>query len=191
VTIPFIILLLLSAVLSSAADKRSLSPIEQEFENRVQAYMKVHKQAASKVPDQKEKTSPAVIEQRELAFAQAIRNARPNAQPGDIFTEESRPLFGAILKSELKGKGNQPNRDSIKEGNPKHEKAPGEKDPVIQVNAVYPKNSPLSSVPPDLLARLPKVPDALEYRFVGRTLILRDRDANIIVDYIREAAPKL
>ena len=31
----------------------------------------------------------------------------------------------------------------------------------------------------------------LEYRFVGRTLVLRDREANLIVDYAPEVAPPL
>jgi hypothetical protein len=80
-------------------------------------------------------------------------------------------------------------RATIKEGNPKNEKAPGEVEPVLKVNAEYPKNSPLSTVPPSLLLRLPKLPKDIEYRFVGRTLILRDREANIIIDYMKEAVP--
>ena len=60
---------------------------------------------------------------------------------------------------------------------------------MIKVNAEYPKNAPLSTVPPTLLEKLPKLPSELEYRFVGRTLILRDREANMIVDYLKEAVP--
>ena len=89
----------------------------------------------------------------------------------------------------LKGPENQNTRASIKEGNPKHEKAPGEVSPVIHVNAVYPKNAPLSTVPPTLLLTLPKLPKDIEYRFVGRTLVLRDRESNLIIDYMKEAAP--
>jgi len=50
------------------------------------------------------------------------------------------------------------------------------------VNAAYPEKQPLPTVPPDLLARLPKLPEQLEYRLVGKHMILRDIDANIIVD---------
>ena len=32
-------------------------------------------------------------------------------------------------------------------------------------NAPYPEGAPLSTVPPDLLAKLPKLPEPLEYRF--------------------------
>ena len=41
-------------------------------------------------------------------------------------------------------------------------------------------------MPPSLLLNLPKLPKELEYRFVGRELILRDIAANLIVDVIPE-----
>jgi hypothetical protein len=47
----------------------------------------------------------------------------------------------------------------------------------------------LSLVPPALLLKLPQLPKELDYRFVGRHLILRDATANIIVDYILDAVP--
>jgi hypothetical protein len=37
---------------------------------------------------------------------------------------------------------------------------------------------------------LPPVPKELEYRLVGRSLVLRDRDAALVVDYLPEALPK-
>jgi hypothetical protein len=59
---------------------------------------------------------------------------------------------------------------------------------VLRVNAEYPVDAPLSTMPPTLLQRLPLLPEELEYRFVGPDLILRDKNANIIVDYMRDAA---
>jgi hypothetical protein len=44
-------------------------------------------------------------------------------------------------------------------------------------------------VPPLLLLQLPKLPADIEYRFVGRTLLLRDSKSNLIIDYMKEAAP--
>ena len=98
-------------------------------------------------------------------------------------------MFNELLKDAFKGPGSPKVRASIKEGNPKNEKAPGEVEPVIEVNAVYPKNAPLSTVPPSLLMKLPKLPKEIEYRFVGRTLILRDRESNLIIDYMKQAVP--
>ena len=57
----------------------------------------------------------------------------------------------------------------------------------LKVNAKYPESEPLPTVPPNLLARLPRLPEDVEYRIVGKNLILRDVDANIIVDFIPNA----
>jgi len=159
------------------------------FSQRIDAYVKLRKQLSDKVPPVDKKATAAQIQQRELALAEAIRKARGDAQPGDILTPEVKPMFNALLRNAFNGPGSAKVRASIKEGNPKHEKAPGEIEPVIKVNGVYPKNAPLSTVPPSLLMKLPKLPQEIEYRFVGRTLILRDRDSNLIIDYLKEAVP--
>ena len=57
----------------------------------------------------------------------------------------------------------------------------------LVVNAIYPDGPPLSTVPPTLLLRLPTLPATLDYRFVGKALVLRDVRANIIVDFIPNA----
>ena len=40
-----------------------------------------------------------------------------------------------------------------------------------------------------VLESLPKLPDNIEYRFVGKHLILRDMRANLVIDYILNAIP--
>jgi hypothetical protein len=52
------------------------------------------------------------------------------------------------------------------------------------VNATYPEGNPLPTVPATILQALPTLPPDVEYRIVDRNLILRDVDANIIVDFI-------
>jgi hypothetical protein len=42
-------------------------------------------------------------------------------------------------------------------------------------------------MPPTLLAVLPELPKGLEYRLIGKTLILYDADASLIVDFIPNA----
>ena len=56
----------------------------------------------------------------------------------------------------------------------------------LRANAPYPEGAPLSMVPPDLLAKLPKLPEPLEYRFVGGHLILLDSEASLVVDFLKE-----
>jgi len=57
----------------------------------------------------------------------------------------------------------------------------------LAVNARYPATEPLQTLPPNILANLPQLPEDMEYRVVGRALVLRDVDANIIVDFIPNA----
>jgi hypothetical protein len=61
---------------------------------------------------------------------------------------------------------------------------------VVKVNQPYPANLPLVSVPAKLLAQLPMLPEELEYRLVDRRLLLRDRDANLVVDVLVGTEPK-
>jgi hypothetical protein len=55
----------------------------------------------------------------------------------------------------------------------------------------YPTTLPLVTVPAKLLRALPELPDGLEYRILGRHLILRDVKANLIVDFVRDAVPTI
>ncbi len=59
----------------------------------------------------------------------------------------------------------------------------------VRVNAVYPVGATRSTVPPSLLLALPPLPECLHYRFVGRDLLLVDSVAQIIVDFLTNAAP--
>ena len=54
----------------------------------------------------------------------------------------------------------------------------------IRINGTYPEDKPLSTVPPNILAVLPRLPDDIQYRFLGRHLILLDTRANVILDRI-------
>jgi hypothetical protein len=57
------------------------------------------------------------------------------------------------------------------------------------VNGRYPDEVPLATMPARILKELPKLPKALEYRFVGTTLVLLDVPAHVIVDFIPNALP--
>ena len=61
----------------------------------------------------------------------------------------------------------------------------------LHVNGRYPESVPVVTVPPQVLQGLPKLPEELEYRFVGDRLILLDVHADTIVDYHRRCHPPL
>jgi hypothetical protein len=60
----------------------------------------------------------------------------------------------------------------------------------LRVNQRYPQGVPLQSTPPTLLLNLPQLPKELEYRIVGRDLVLRDIGANLVVDYLPNILPQ-
>ena len=57
----------------------------------------------------------------------------------------------------------------------------------VESLAPYPETAPLARVPATILTALPPVPDDVEYRFVGRRLVLRDARANLVVDVLPDA----
>jgi hypothetical protein len=52
------------------------------------------------------------------------------------------------------------------------------------INGTYPEGEPFSTMPANILAVLPRLPDDIQYRFLGRHLILYDTRASLILDRI-------
>jgi hypothetical protein len=149
-----------------------------DFTRRVDEYTKLHQKMEGDAPDLDETEDPSKIVDAQQALAAKIRAARSDAKPGDIFTPAIRAVFVGLMYPALKGPDGKDTKAAIKEDAPPAGKVP------LQVNGAYPQTQPLSTVPPDLLVRLPQLPEHLEYRVVGRHLILRDVHANLIVDYM-------
>jgi hypothetical protein len=153
----------------------------QDFQRRIDAYIKLRNRADNGAPPLKETADPAKIREAQTELAKRIRESRATAKRGDIFTPGVEKLFRRLLAPELKGPDAAETKKAIKDDAP----APGAV--PFKVNAQYPEKQPLPTVPPDLLARLPKLPEELEFRVVEKHLILRDVDANLIVDYMANA----
>lgn len=153
-----------------------------EFHKRIQAYLKVHNEAESKVPDLKNTDDPKKISDREAALGKMIQTLRPGAQIGDIFAPEYQPYFIKIVKDDFATRSAEARRAIVVEL-PKNMK--------VDINTVYPTTLPLETFPAALLRKLPDLPPELEYRIVGRSLILRDVKANLIVDILRDVVPTI
>jgi hypothetical protein len=160
-----------------------VNPLAQsmvDFKKRVDGYMKLRSEIAKKVPEVKKTGDPAKISGRETALGQAIAMARPAAKPGDIFGNE----MSVHLRKTL--------ADDWKSRSPADRKALFAEIPKglqIKVNQPYPTTLPLASVPAKLLAMLPTLPEELEYRLIDRYFLLRDRDANLIIDVMSDVWP--
>ncbi|HEY7291377.1 MAG TPA: hypothetical protein VH583_16185 [Vicinamibacterales bacterium] len=165
---------------SAQAPKPIEDPRFKDFFDRVRAYMKIHDAADTRVPSLKETSDPKEVSGREKALANEIRVERAGAQQGDVFSPSAAKEIGTIVADDFK-------RRPLKEQKAILVEVPMKVPPAI--NTDYPTALPLATVPPTLLLELPTLPDALEYRFLGRHLILRDIKANLIVDFIPDVVP--
>jgi hypothetical protein len=177
---------MLTLMLAAAGPGDDDAAVRKQFNDRVSDYMKLRKKAAEGIPALKPKSTAEQIQANRVALSQAIRNARLEAVQGTVFTPEVKQFFLKTIRSEMRGADGAPSKDAVKQGNPASE---GPATVVVKVNAPYPDSAPLSTVPATLLLRLPELPKQLDYRFVGRYLILRDTEANLIIDYIPTAVP--
>lgn len=165
----------------SSASQPKVNPTAaaiKSFLDRVNKYVAVQKQLESGLPRLSPSDQTTRIE-HEKALAERIQQARADAKQGDIFGDAA-PVIKNIIVEDLKKRNA---RDVLAVT----EEVPSQRSPAV--NATYPENAALATVPPLILVNLPTLPDGLEYRFMGRDLILRDRTSNLIVDFIPGAIP--
>ena len=134
---------------------------------------------------------PATVPLPEI-LAQGLRSAgwlaglivtgRPKATVGELFTADIRAVIRRVLARALGGPQGKSLKSAIMDENP-----PGLR---LRVNMLYPEDRPLATMPPEVLKDLPKLPEELDYRFVGDDLILLDTHAHVIVDFITGAMPR-
>jgi len=160
------------------------NPVEdprfKDFFDHVRAYMKIHKAADAKVPSLKETSDPKQVSTREKGLADEIRKERAGAQQGEVFSPSAAKEIGLVVAEDFKSRPLRDQKAILVE-------VPMKVPPAI--NTDYPTTLPLATVPPSLLLKLPTLPEELEYRFLGRHLILRDIKANLIVDFIPDVVP--
>ena len=160
---------------AKAAGVNSDAAVIQDFKSRVDAYMKLRKDAVKDAPALKETKDPAKIKAAQDAMSVQIRAARVNAKHGDVFTPEIAATFRRLLNPELKGDDGHDAKAIIKDDAPTNI--------TFKVNAKYPEGAPVPTVPANLLINLPTLPEPLQFRIIEKHLILLDEDADVIVDY--------
>ena len=154
------------------------------FTEKVNAYDKLRKDLAKDSPPLKETNNPAEIANAEKSLASKIRVARATAKPGDIFTPATEAMFRRLIRPPMvTGPDAKENKAIVKEDAPKPGEVP------FKINGEYPKEAPQSTVPPDVLKALPPLPENLQYRIVGKHLILLCVHGNLIIDYMLNAIP--
>src|SRR5262249_38923070 len=98
---------------------------------------------------------------------------------GDIFTPAISAEFRKVIRATLAGPSGHAVHRTIQQGEPVGVE--------LHVDQIYPPNVPLTTVPPTLLQRLPKLPPALKYRIVSKDFVLEDTRAELVIDFIHDA----
>ena len=154
----------------------------KEFSARVQAYLTLQKSIESSLPALKPTDLPEMITAHQQVLARKIREARPHAKAGDLFTSAAREAFRHASRAVLAGPGSANSRAYMQSGAP---------DPAMRltVNGIYPDTEPITALSPELLAAYPPLPAGVAYRVVGRTLIVIDVESRLVVDIARLILP--
>ena len=147
--------------------------------NKVNEYAALHQKLENSLPKLSKESTPVEIDKHQRALAKLIQDARRDAKPGDLFTPEAQAIIKKMLAKVFEGPDGPGLKASIMDENPG---VPG-----LKVNDRYPDTVPVSTVPPQVLQGLPKLPEEMEFRFVGNDLILMDTHAHIIADVIKDA----
>lgn len=167
---------------AARAGSQDDSAVLARFTAAVQQYVGLQQKVREEVPPLVPNSDPQTIIRASDMLAAAIQRARPQAHQGDFFSPEVRKVFQARIARALNhadflaltGADDPEERSSIAS---------------LRTYARYPVNGPLATMPPSILQALPALPEELEYRFIGRDLILRDRQARLVLDYIRIELP--
>ena len=146
-----------------------------EFTAKMDDYAKLRSTLQKGLPALEVTAKPSEIEQAERLLAERIRKARTGARRHDIFTEETRRAFRQMLRPVTTAA----TCAFLRDDNPSEW--------FWAVNAEYPKNHPISSMPPAMLAVLPRLPEDVFYRFLDTDLVLHDTKANVMLDRIDNA----
>lgn len=164
----------------SAGEERAL----QQFERGISGYVTLKDRLQQSLPPLAISPNAEQICAAVDALADAIRTARSTANAGDIFTPAAQPVFRARIEKALRD-DHYPVRAFLADLAADVE--PGARLPRLAVNGPYPCEFG-AATPPGILLALPPLPKGLQYRFIGRDLLL-DIDANLVIDILHDSLP--
>ena len=151
------------------------------FQQSVANYVSMHRRLEGPLPMPPASTDMRIVQAVMDELAAQIQAARQGARQGDIFTEAVARMFRRRIATCLAPEDLEA---ILAENQPEYEQPEGFVAPRLRVNAVWPPQIPFDFVPPQLLAALPALPPELQYRIVGRSLVLWDHHANLVVDFL-------
>jgi hypothetical protein len=173
--------LTITAIVAQAPSANPKAAALNDFSKRLQAYLSLREDLGKKLQPLSPTVSASDLQARQQALAAALRTARTGAKQGDLIPVPVQKQIRETVLADLK-------RRSPSARKAAYEEVPT--GPMPGINKNYPEKAALPTVPPLLLASLPKLPDNLQYRFYGRHVVILDGDVEIVVDYVEDALPK-
>lgn len=154
----------------------------EDFQQRIKDYAALHRKIEDGLPALPREASPTQIDQHQREFGRRVAEARAGAKHGDLMTPAMQALVRRHLAQVFSGKDAADLKGSVMDENPVGIE--------VSLNERYPDEVPLSTMPPEVLQMLPRMPEELQYRFVGRNLVIMDEHAHLIVDFVPNAIPE-
>jgi hypothetical protein len=174
--------LALCVVILAGAPAQPLTDIDGvvAFARAADDYAFMHRRLERRLPVLEVNANPETIRRAVDAMAAAIRAARPDARRGDVFNARAQAAIRVRMTRALRSNGLTPAdvwAAAIADG-------ADPRDTELMVNGQFPWALSTGMLP-CLLEALPPLPPELQYRLVGRDLVLVDVHASLIVDFIR------
>jgi hypothetical protein len=151
---------------------------EGQFLQSVESYMALRRQLEHQLPPNAVSPDVDAIKSASHARFAAMRRARADARPGDIFNAGVAELYRVRIRHGFTVRGEGASSALIKQMN-----EGGKRVRPAVVNGRFSWKT-AAATPPHVLAVLPDLPPELQYRFVGSDLVLVDLDASFIVDVL-------
>jgi Skp family chaperone for outer membrane proteins len=165
--------------------KVALSAAEQQlvstFEKRVKEYVSMRESIDNKLPKLSKEAKPEQIEAHKTALQKGVQAARASAKQGDLFVPVLAAHIRDVIKTEMPTKVKREVRETVVESEVKAV--------PLRVNQPYPESQEQLEMPPALLLRLPQLPKQVKFRYVGRNMLLVDRENGLIIDFMPDALP--
>lgn len=165
----------------SAAVVQTAPPALEQFKAAVRQYAQVHRAVERQLPRLQATSDAQDVVEHVNAMASALQAARPNAREGDIFTPAVSALLRARISETLVARGFLPEEviaASLEEAD--------DEAPLPMVNGRFPWKRG-AAMWPCIIGALPALPEELQYRIVGRDLVLVAIHADLVVDILRNA----
>ena len=152
----------------------------KDFEQRLKRYVDLRAGLAKTLKPLSPTASASELATRQESLAAGLRQARKTAKQGDLIPTGVASRLRTIVQTDLQHRTPAARQAAFSE-------VAGAVTPII--NRTYPAEAALPTMPPLLLGKLPVLPDNLQYRFLGRHLLILDGDTQLILDYVSNVLP--